>query len=50
MKSKGPKIDPWGNPCFAVPHFQENSCDDFILFFFSVRSDLNQLGTIPGMP
>jgi hypothetical protein len=22
MKSKGPKIDPWGNPCFTLPHFE----------------------------
>jgi hypothetical protein len=24
MKSKGPKIDSWGTPCFTVPHFVEN--------------------------
>jgi hypothetical protein len=30
MKSKGPKIDPWGTPCLTVPHFKENFSNDFI--------------------
>jgi len=34
MKSKGPKIDPWGTPCFTVPHFEEIS--QIILFQFFV--------------
>jgi len=24
MRSKGPKIDPWENPCLTVPYFEEN--------------------------
>jgi hypothetical protein len=23
MKSKGLKVDPWGTPCFIVPHFEK---------------------------
>jgi hypothetical protein len=23
MKSKGPRIDPWGTPCFIVPQFEK---------------------------
>jgi hypothetical protein len=23
MKSKGPRIDPWGTPCFNVPQFEK---------------------------
>jgi hypothetical protein len=23
MKSKGPRIDSWGNPCFIVPHYKK---------------------------
>jgi hypothetical protein len=23
MKSKGPRIDPWGTSCFIVPQFQK---------------------------
>jgi hypothetical protein len=34
MKSKGPKIDLWGIPCFHVPHFDENFSNDFICSFF----------------
>jgi hypothetical protein len=30
MKSKGPKIDPWGTPYFTVPHFGENFSNDFV--------------------
>jgi hypothetical protein len=30
MKSKGPTIDPWGTPCFTVPHLDENFSNDFI--------------------
>jgi hypothetical protein len=33
MKSKGPKIDPWGTPCFTVPHLDENFLNDFISVF-----------------
>jgi hypothetical protein len=36
-KSKGPKIDPWGPPCFTVPHFEENFSIYFIsAFLFSI--------------
>jgi hypothetical protein len=34
IKSKDSKIDPWGTPCFTVPHFEENFCNDFL---FSVK-------------
>jgi hypothetical protein len=39
MKSKGPKIDPWGIPCFIVPHFEENSSNNLssVLCFLFVR-------------
>jgi hypothetical protein len=49
MKSKIPKIDPWGTPCFTFPHFEEYLCNDFIsvLYFLSVRQDVNQLATVP---
>jgi hypothetical protein len=33
MKSKDPEIDPRGTPCFTVPHFEENFCNDFISVF-----------------
>jgi hypothetical protein len=33
MKSKGPKIDPWGTPCYAISHFEEDFYDDFISVF-----------------
>jgi hypothetical protein len=33
-KSKDPKIDPWGTPCFTVPHFEENFSNDFQFFVF----------------
>jgi hypothetical protein len=33
MKSKGPRIDPWGTPCFTIPHFEENISNDFISVF-----------------
>jgi hypothetical protein len=23
MKSKGPRIDPWGTPCLIVPQFEK---------------------------
>jgi hypothetical protein len=23
IKSKGPRIDPWGTPCFTVPQFEK---------------------------
>jgi hypothetical protein len=23
VKSKGPRIDPWGTPCFIVPQFEK---------------------------
>jgi hypothetical protein len=35
MKSKSPKIDPYGTPCFTVPHFEENFCN-FICFLLSI--------------
>jgi hypothetical protein len=36
MKSKGPKFDPWGTPCFSVFHFEGNFSNDFIsVFLFS---------------
>jgi hypothetical protein len=25
MKSKSPRIDPWGTPCFIVPQFEKKS-------------------------
>jgi len=38
MKSKGPKIDPWGTSCFTVLHFEKNFSNDFIsVFLFSIR-------------
>jgi hypothetical protein len=30
MKSKGPKIDPWGTQCFTVLHSEKNFLNDFI--------------------
>jgi hypothetical protein len=33
IKSKGPKIDPWGAPCFTVTHFEEYFSNDFISVF-----------------
>jgi hypothetical protein len=37
MKSKGPKIDPWGTPYFTVPHFEENFPNNFIsVYLFSI--------------
>jgi hypothetical protein len=37
MKTRGPKIDPWGTPCLIFPHFEENFSNDFILvFLFSI--------------
>jgi hypothetical protein len=33
MKSIGPKVDPWGTPCFTILHSEENSCNDFISVF-----------------
>jgi hypothetical protein len=24
MKSKGPRIDPWGIPCFIIPQLEKN--------------------------
>jgi hypothetical protein len=39
MKSKGPKIDPWGTPCFPLPHFEENFSNDSIQFFVFCLSD-----------
>jgi hypothetical protein len=50
MKSKGPRIDPCGIPCFTVPHFEENVSNYFIsvfFFLFSICQDLNQLATVP---
>jgi hypothetical protein len=26
IKSKGPRIDPYGTPCFIVPQFEEKFC------------------------
>jgi hypothetical protein len=43
-KSKGPKIDPWGTPCFTVTHFEVTFSNDFISgFLFSVC----QIGSEP---
>jgi len=53
MKSKGPRIDHWETPCFTVPHFEENFCNDFISFFvfvFVFCQNLKQLVTVPRMP
>jgi hypothetical protein len=39
MKSKGPRIDPWGTPFFIVPQFEKKFwmlLDDFILTFFRI--------------
>jgi hypothetical protein len=33
MKSKGPKIDPCGTPCFTVPHLEKNFSNDLISVF-----------------
>jgi hypothetical protein len=35
IKSKGPRIDPWGTPCFTDPQFEKKFwvSDDFILVF-----------------
>jgi hypothetical protein len=30
MESKGPKVGPWGTPCFILPHFVEYFCNDLI--------------------
>jgi hypothetical protein len=46
MKSKGPEIDPWGNPCSTVYHFEGNFCNYFISVFVFCQ-DLNQLATVP---
>jgi hypothetical protein len=29
IKSKGPRIDPWGTPCFTVPQFEKIPLDNF---------------------
>jgi hypothetical protein len=41
-KSKGPKIDFWGTPCFTVPSFEKNFSNDFnsVFCFLFVRYDL----------
>jgi hypothetical protein len=46
MKNKGPRIGPWGTPCFIVPQFEKKFwlfLGDFTLTFcfLSVRLDLN---------
>jgi hypothetical protein len=33
MKSKSPKIDRWGTPCFTVPHFEKKFSNNFISLF-----------------
>jgi hypothetical protein len=35
-KSMGPRIDPWGTPCFIIPQFGKKIplLDDFISIFF----------------
>jgi hypothetical protein len=52
MKSKGPRIDPWGTSCFIVPQFENTiwvSLGDFILTicFLSVTKDLNHFSATP---
>jgi hypothetical protein len=42
-ESKFPKIDPWGTPCFTVPHFEENFSNNFICFLFCIC----QIGSEP---
>jgi hypothetical protein len=39
MKGKGPKIDPWGTPCFTVPYFEENFSNHCVSVFVSCLSD-----------
>jgi hypothetical protein len=52
MKSKGPKIDPWGTPCVTVPHLEKTfgvALDGFIstFCFLFVRLDLSQCAAVP---
>jgi hypothetical protein len=37
MKSKGLRIDPWGTPCFTIPHFEETFSFFFFVFYLSDR-------------
>jgi hypothetical protein len=39
MKSKGPKIDPWGTPCFTVPDLRKISQRILFQFFVFYLSD-----------
>jgi hypothetical protein len=39
QKSKGPKTDPWGTPCFTVPHLEENFSSNLLQFFVFYLSD-----------
>ena len=55
MNNRGPRIDPWGTPCFCVPQAVKKFLvvlGDFTLTFclLSVKQDLSQSPYTPQIP